>query len=736
MKRTVRLVLTLIALVLCCVLTLTSCDALLQYVPEDIMNVLEQYIPGLGGTDEKPAHVCKNACPLCGKCTKVRCYEDVCAEKCDGVHKDLDINWEETYNIITIAEAIELAKAAGQNGTTERYYIAATVKTLSNPGYGEMTIMDETGEIYVYGTYSFDGALKYSEMTDKAVAGDLVLLHCTLSTYNDQPQVKNARLIDYKHVEVEIDPSEYPVATIEAARNAEVGEKVRITGVVARITFANGMVPSGVILVDGNDSIYVYDSDVAGQVSIGNKIEVAGTKAYWVLETEKNNANKFGYKGCNQLDNAILVSNDKGNHTWTNADFEEITVKALLDTPVTEDVTTQIYKVNALVKKVPGNGFVNYYFFDIDGETGSYAYTQCNGGDFEWLDEFDGKICTVYITLLNAKSTSSDCYFRILPVAVVDEGYTFNKDDAAKYAVQYHGVGQFLAQYTGNPELELVTSVDSALLGFSGATLTYSSSNTDVVYFTTVNGKTVFNCGVGGVATVTVTGSYNGKTYSETVEITVAANEDQDTITIEDVIDMEIGEEVVVRGIVGPSAANQPAFYLFDETGMIAVRMSEADAFSTFTIGNEVVIRGKRDAWGKNGAHSQICISNATVEANYYGEHDYNTDFFITDKTAEDFYNLDENVLTEACNVYVLKVKVEFYDGAYSSGLKLISGNTSISVYCSGAGQYSWLKQFDGQEVTVELAPCNWNTKSYYASCVLAVVLEDGTKVYNDYNFK
>ena len=735
MKKTIRLVLALTALMLCCVMTLTSCDGLLDYLPDSVRDVIEELVPGLGEKDPPPApHKCESICPECAMCMDADCTETACIRKCPG-HGSSNKNWDD-YNIITIAEAIELAKAAGQDGTSERYYLSGTVKTLSNPGYGEMTLADETGEIYVYGTYSSDGSLKYSEMTDKAVTGDEVLLHCILSTYNGQPQVKNARLIDYKHVEVEIDPSEYPAVSVAAARDAEAGEKVRVSGVVARITYANGMIPSGVILVEGNASIYVYSTDVAGQVSIGNKIEVAGSKAYWILESEKNNADKFGYKGCNQIEGAILVSNDNGNHTWTDGSFPELTMKELMEVPVTEDVTTQIYKVTALVKKVPGNGFTNYYFFDIDGETGAYTYTQCNGNDFKWLDEFDGEICTVYITLLNAKSTSSDCYFRILPVEVVDEGYTFNTEDAAKYAVQYHGVGQFLAQYTGNPKIELVTSVDSSLLGFEGATLTYSSSDTDVVYFEVVDGKVIFNCGNSGTATITVTGSYNGKTYSEDVEVSVVANESQDTVTIKDAIAMEIGEEVVIKGIVGPSAVNQPAFYLFDETGMIAVRMSNADDFATFTIGNEVVIKGKRDAWGKNGAHSQICISNATIEANYYGEHAYNTDFFITDKTAKEFYDLDENNLLEACNVYVLKVKVEFYDGAYSSGVKLISGDTSISVYSSGAGQYSWLKQFDGQEVTVELAPCNWNTKSYYASCVLAVVLEDGTKVYNDYNFK
>ena len=730
MKRTVRLIFALVAVVLCCVMTLTSCDSLIEKLPEGIQDIINEIVkPETPPTDN---HVCESVCPICGKCTDLRCKKDACVEKCDEEHEGIDVNWEETYNIITIAEAIELAKAAGQNGTSERYYIVGTVKTLSNPGYGEMTLMDETGEIYVYGTYSHDGVLKYSEMTDKAVAGDLVLLHCILSTYNDQPQVKNARLIDYKHVEVEVDPSEYPVATVEAARALEAGEKVRVTGIVARITYANGRVPSGVILVDGNDSIYVYSSDVAGQVAIGNKIEVAGVKAYWILETEKNNADKFGYKGCNQIESAILVSNDKSDHRWTDADFEELTVKELLDTPVTEDITTQIYKVNALVKKVPGNGFTNYYFFDIDGETGAYTYTQCNGSDFTWLDKFDGKICTVYLTLLNAKSSSTGCAWRLLPVEVVDEGYTFDVANAPKFAVEYYGVTQFLSQYKGNPELALTSEVSSELLGFSGVTLTYTSSNTNVVSFDNY----VMNCGEYGQAEVTVTATHNGNTYSETITITVLPNQEYDTISIEEAVASEIGTEVWVRGIVGPSLVNQAGFYLFDESGMVAIRVSDAESvFAGLAIGQEVVIKGIRDMWHKEGAtHGQTCISNATVEANYYGNQPYNTDFFITDKTLADFYALDE-LVDSTTDVYVLKATVEVVETAYYTNIKLTSGSTSVNLYCSSANQYNWLKAYAGQEVTLELAPCNWNSKNYYAGCVLAVVLEDGTKVYNTLNF-
>ena len=57
-----------------------------------------------------------------------------------------------------------------------------------------------------------------------------------------------------------------------------------------------------------------------------------------------------------------------------------------------------------------------------------------------------------------------------------------------------------------------------------------------------------------------------------------------------------------------------------------------------------------------------------------------------------------------------------------------------VLIYCSNASQYSFLNQFVGQTVTVEVVLVDWNSKGYKA-CVLAVVTEDG-KVLNNYNFK
>ena len=638
---------------------------------------------------------------------------------------------------ITVAAALELCGEPG-NITEQRYYIRATVKTITNPAYGAMIIYDETGEISVYGTYSADGELPFAEIGETPKKGDEVLLACILQNYNGDKEVKNARLIEWKKNETPFDATAYTAATIAEAREADEGAKLKVSGVVARITYANGYIPSGVILVDGTSSIYVYDGDVAGQVSIGNKVELAGTKAYWILGTEADNAAKFGYKGSCQLDEVTLISNDKGNSAFDKSWITETTVKEIMDTPVSENITNKIYKANALIVRADGNGFINYYIDDLDGYTGSYVYTQCNGGDFAWLDEFDGKICTVYFVAINAKSTSTGCNWRLLPIEVIDEGYTFDTKDTAEHVVKYYGVDQFLAKYTGDPALEVVTKVSSELLGFTDATITYSSSDEAIVSFVTEDGKLVMHCGDEGTATVTVSSTYEGETYSETVTIEVAANLDVEYITVAEAIATPYDTDVVVKGIVGPSLVNRNGFYLFGEDGsMIAVIVNDMAEFEGLEIGHEIVLSGMRERFIKDDTYTtygQDAIVNGVVIANYYGNHEYSTEKFITDKTLADIKALDVTE-SHSTKVYVVTVVVTFIETDFYTSLKIEQDGVELPLYCSSAKQYNWLKDFDGQTITVEIAPCNWtDKKDNYRGCVLAVVTEDG-KIYNTLNF-
>ncbi len=641
-----------------------------------------------------------------------------------------DSNNENEYPTITVAKALELCGDVG-NITKEKYYIRATVVSIDNAQYGAMTIADDTGTISVYNTKG------YADMTDKPYKGDEVLLYCILQNYNGTKEVKEAELIEFKKNEAPaVNEGDYVDMSIADAREADAGEKIKIDGVVAAITYANGKIPSGVYLVDNTQSIYVYDSDIAQRAKVGNKITVLGTKTYWILDTEKSNAQKFGYKGCCQLDSATLLSIDNGTYEIDFSWVKEGTVKEILDTPVSENITTSIVKVNALVKKVPGNGFVNYYFFDLDGNTGSYTYTQCNGGDFTWLDQFDNKICTVYLSPINAKSTAADCGFRFFPVKVVDESFKFNLDNTAEHVVKYCGVGQFIASYTGDPAKELETTFSSALLGFTDAVLTFTSDNEDVVYFTTDSGKTVFHCGDAGKSKVTVSCTYNGKTYSEKVEITVTANASYNTVTVAAAKDTAEGTEVILKGIVGPSLVNQVGFYLFDETGMIAVRV-DASVFEGLEIGHEIVIKGTRAVSKKDSSNNlgQLCINDGEILANYYGNHSYETFDFIEDKDVEYLYGLEMSD-QHSDEVYVITANIVLdTSNSYSHQYKIEANGTKLSLYCSGKHQYSdLLESFVGQEVTLEVAPCDWNSKNYYAFCVLAVRTPDG-KVVNQLNF-
>lgn len=641
--------------------------------------------------------------------------------------------WDE-YDTITIAEALELC-GEDSNLTTERYYIRATIVSIDKAQYGAMTIKDETGEISVYGTYSADGSINYSEMEDKPYKGDEVLLHCTLQNYNGNKEIKNARLIAFRKAEIDIDLTQYTDMSIADARAADKGTKIKLDGVVAQITYANGQIPSGAFVIDETSSIYVYDKDFAQRVAVGNKVTVAGVKDYWVLEDEQANADKFGYKGCNQITEVTLIENDglttnEFNKSW----IAESTIKDILDTPVTEDITTLVYKVTALVKKAPNTGFTNYYFYDLDENTSTYTYTQCNGADFEWLDEFDGKVCTVYITAINAKSSAAGCIFRFVPIQVIDEGFVFDTTKTAEHVLKYYGMGQFFDRYYADPSLELITSVSSTLLGFENATLTYSSDNESSVYFETVDGKTVMHCGATGEANVTVTATYNGISASHSYTITVIDPEDFDYVSVKTAIDAEIGTALTVRGIVGPSLVNQKGFYLIDESGVIAVLTTD-DVLETLEVGNEIILSGTRSVKTKGGDayFGQSHLADCTVLVNLFGDNEYADSFFDNTKTVAEFCDLDAKV-DYSTTVFVIKATVTFTETQFYTQVSLTDETNKITLYCSGAGQYAWLQQFSGEEVTLEIAACNWNSKTFWAGCVLSVITEDG-KTVNTLNF-
>lgn len=644
-------------------------------------------------------------------------------------------SWND-YDTISIAKALEICNTLASGAISEEtYYIKAKIDSITNALYGAMIISDDTGEISVYNTKSSSG-IDFALLSAIPFKGDEVLLSCTLQNYNGTPEIKQAYLIDFKKNEVTFNPSDYPDMTVSEARNAEAGTKMKISGTVARITYANGKIPSGYILVDNASSIYVYDSESAQRVKIGNKVSVIGEKDYWILDDEQYFAEKYGYKGCCQLSSATLVELDTATGAVDLSWAAESTMKDILETPFSENSTTLIYKVTARVSKSVGTGFVNYYFNDLDyvdsenPGTGTYAYTQCNGADFAWLDEFDGKLCTVYITALNAKSSNAGCKYRVLPIAIeAIENFEFEDAKVPEHVVKYYAKDQFLPFYYGNPNMKLISSVSSAALGFEGAEIEYLSSDTAVADFVSEGGETFFRCYGTGSVTVTVKATYEGYEYSTNVEISIQGNRDVEYVTVADAISADSDSTVAVKGIVGPSLVNQTGFYLIDETGAIAVRVS-ADTLKTLEIGYEVVLEGKRTVTKDGGG--QICLDSAVVAANYYGEHEYSTASFITGKTLSDLIALADTP-EQTAKVYVIEASIKKVDSQYYSNIYVVSGTSELLLYSTSAKQYAFLYDYIGETLTIEINTCDWNARGL-KGCVLAIYTDDG-KILNMYNF-
>lgn len=85
------------------------------------------------------------------------------------------------------------------SATAERYYVRATIKSIDDAGFGAMTIEDLTGTLYVYGTYSSDGVKRYSELDEKPVEGDTVLLYGTIQNFQSKtPEIKSGWIIEFK----------------------------------------------------------------------------------------------------------------------------------------------------------------------------------------------------------------------------------------------------------------------------------------------------------------------------------------------------------------------------------------------------------------------------------------------------------------------------------------------------------------------------------------------------------
>ena len=661
-----------------------------------------------------------------------------------GDNNQTNTNQGDEITYLTVSEAYQLAQSAGDVGTSEKQYVVGVVKNITKPAYGEMYITDGTTDLYIYGVYSADGTLRYSEMDDKPYSGDTVYLYGVLKTYKDQPEMGAAWLQKYEAHQEDTDLNNYTQKTINEARLANAGEKIIVEGVVAKLTYANGMNPNGIFVVDETGSIYVYGIELANRVEVGQKVKVAGTRTNYILDSEVTYATQYGYLGSIQLQDAIYISSSSEKYDFDKSWISETTVKDIIDTPLSNNITTNIYKVTALVKKAPGSGYVNYYIDDLDNHTGSYCYSLCNGSDFSWLDQYDGKICTVYLSALNCKCAKAGTNYRFIPIAVEEiTNFSMTDSEIARFALNYYAKLQFRSLYNSDPELVLIDCVSNDVIPFENVFITYSSSNESLVYFEeTQDQELIMHTNDGDEKVkLTITASFNGVRESIDVDITLEKKAIPDTISVKEAIEAADNTKVTVKGIVMSGLVVQTGFYINDGTGVIAVRC-DSDTIKEINLGDEVIISGTKThilKSGTNGQIGQICIDEAKLELNLFGNNEYSTAPF-QEITFAELYELMAKINEDyTTQVYVVKCHVIKYETNYYTNYELSSdaeGTNYLTLYAANKSQYAPYEVFIGKgEVTVTVMLCNWNSKTPYKGCLISVT-DGSTSVLNDYNFR
>lgn len=341
------------------------------------------------------------------------------------------------------------------------------------------------------------------------------------------------------------------------------------TGIVAFIVYGTEKnVPVGFYLFDETDAIYVHSSEYAETLKVGNKVEVSGEYTKYIDQNSLTSAEMAGYTGAKQIV-PTSVKTDGEIYEVPTSFIEDHSIANLCSIPVSENITSNVYKVVAKVRKSVGNGFVNYYFDDLNGVNSYYAYTTANGKDLAWLEEYDGSIRECYIAIHNCKLSASGNFWRIVPIQILDE-VEVTDEEYMEYSLD-RLANQFIDHYDSPCSFDLVNTDEK----LAGSSVCYSSNFEGVTF--TNNGYTIhLEFGEEKVTmAVTISLTYNGKTLTRVVEFEAAMVKPTiETITIEEARKVAKGEKVTIEGyIVGflyLVGTSKPAgFELIDDTSSI-----------------------------------------------------------------------------------------------------------------------------------------------------------------------
>ena len=287
---------------------------------------------------------------------------------------------------VTVAEFL----AAAEDETV--YELTGVITSVVNTTYGNFYLKDETGEVYIYGLCSPEGASKYWAESG-AKAGDTITVQTVRTSYKGTPQGTNAIFVSLVPGEP-IKPEVQAVTVAEFLAAAEDNTVYELTGVITSVvntTYGN------FYLKDETGEVYIYGLvDENGryiftetELKAGDTITIRGTRR------------SYGDKP--EMIDALYVSHEVGEEIVPEPEPEpepsEPVVATVAEVLAAEVSTTVWYQMTGKVTNLASTIYGN---FDLVDETGSiYVYgltatkVEKNDKSFASLGIQEGDIVTI-----------------------------------------------------------------------------------------------------------------------------------------------------------------------------------------------------------------------------------------------------------------------------------------------------------------------------------------------------
>ena len=235
------------------------------------------------------------------------------------------------------------------------YELTGTITNLANTVYGNFTLVDDTGSVYVYGLTKekVSGSNDQSFSSIGLKEGDIVTLKGTRGEYNGSPQVSGPAYY-VSHVPGVVDPSLPLKVSVEEFLAAEEGSTVyELTGKITKITTAYSEQYGNISfdLADATGEVNVFrmkcdDIEAPSSIAVGDVVTVQGKRA--------------SYKGSAQVGEGSVCVSYRGSTVVTIADF--------LTKEKSKDVW---YKLTGTIKEIVNEEYGSLY---LEEDSGSYVY--------------------------------------------------------------------------------------------------------------------------------------------------------------------------------------------------------------------------------------------------------------------------------------------------------------------------------------------------------------------------